>query len=349
MAGDFLFALGVRLKIWTHSFSTRIDGGGKLVEKSNDYFEALEVQGFSPKTIATYAYVLITFFRWLKSDWEKFEKFTQKELQDWLIALNRRQLKAHSINQRLCCVRTFYFFCFGKKLPHAAGVLYPKGYYKARRRGYLGLSVPTRKAKLELGVKVPEKLVDPLTPKEIDRFLADINRYRDLGITLTMLLCGLRRQEITLLRLEDIDFHQSSMKVRGKGKRERFVPMPFVLMQVLERYLDMERPLKSCDRFFVVLQGPRSGMPMTNTGIRSLFRKRCVRLGLQRARPHQFRHAFASDLARAGVPLTTIQKLLGHADPKTSLIYIHLFIEDIQVEYAKAMKKIEVRYAALSK
>jgi len=127
------------------------------------------------------------------------------------------------------------------------------------------------------------------------------------------------------------------------------VPMPFCLMQVLERYLDVERPTKSCERFFVLLQGKKAGAAMTTDGIRSLFRKRRARLGLARAKPHQFRHVFASDLARAGVPLTTIQRLLGHADPKTSLIYIELFIEDIKIEYEKAMKTIEARYAALSK
>lgn len=337
------------MKIWSYSFSTRIDGKGKLVDQANKYFEVLEVQGFSPKSIQTYAYVLITFFRWLNSDWGQFKKFTQKNLQDWLIALNKRQLKAHSINQRLCTVRAFYRFCFGKSLPHAPGVLYPKGFYRAPRRTRLGLFRPSKKSNLELRVKVPAKVMDPLTPKEVDHFLSDIMRYRDLGITLTMLLCGLRRQEITLLQIEDVNFHQSSIKVRGKGNRERIVPMPFCLMQVLEKYLDIERPIKSCSRFFVLLQGKRAGSEMTNSGIRSLFRKRRARLGLPRAKPHQFRHAFASDLARAGVPLTTIQRLLGHADPKTSLIYIDLFIEDIKVEYEKAIKTIESRYAALSK
>lgn len=337
------------MKIWSYSFSTRIDGAGKLVDKSNDYFEALEVQGFSPKTIQTYAFVLITFFRWLDQDWKTFEKFTQKELQDWLIALNKKSLKPNSINQRLCCVRAFYFFCFGKRLPHAAGVLYPKGYYKAKRMGPLGLYVPSKKVNIELRVKKPIRIVDPMRPAEIDKFLSDISRYRDLGLTLMMLLCGLRRQEVTLLKMQDVNFHQSAIKVFGKGKRERIVPMPFCLMQVLEKYLDIERPIKSCDKFFVLLQGKKAGEPMTNAGLRSLFRKRSRRLGLPMARAHQFRHAFASDLARAGVPLLTIQKLLGHADPQTSLIYIELFIEDIKAEYEIAMKKIEVRYAALSK
>lgn len=105
--------------------------------------------------------------------------------------------------------------------------------------------------------------MDPLTPKEIDKFLTDIHPYRDLGITLTMLLRGLRREEIIHLRMEDVDFHQSSLRVRGKGKRERILPMPFCLMQVLEKYLDMEWPLKSCDRFFVLIRGKKMCSAMT--------------------------------------------------------------------------------------
>lgn len=335
------------MKIWSYSFSTRIDGKGDLVNHTNKYFEALEVQGFSPKTIQTYAFVLITFFRWINQDWNRFKKFNQKDLLDWMIHLDRQKRKPSTINQRLCCVRAFYTFCFSKKIPHVPGVVYPKGYYKAKRRGPLGLYSPSKKVDLELQVKRPSKVMDPMKPKDIDLFLSDINRYRDLGLTLMMLLCGLRREEVTVLKLEDVDFHQSAVRVMGKGRRERVVPMPQCLMQVLEKYLDMERPIKSSERFFVLLQG-RTGAPMTTAGVRSLFRKRSKRLGLPQARPHQFRHAFASDLARAGVPLLTIQRLLGHADPQTSLIYIELFIEDIKIEYDKAMKKIESRYATLS-
>ena len=79
----------------------------------------------------------------------------------------------------------------------------------------------------------------------------------------------------------------------------------------------------------------------------SLFRYRRTIKKIPRAKPHQFRHAFASDLARAGVPLTTIQKLLGHSDPATTEVYVKLFIEDIRIEYERAMKRIEVRYASL--
>jgi len=248
---------------------------------------------------------LVGLIRWLKNSWEKFEVFTQKDLQDWMIALRAENLSPRTINQRLCCARAFYRFCFGKNIPHAAGVLYPKAHYKGQRKIPFGISRRDRRGFLELKVKVPHKVMDPLKPKEIDQFLSDIQRYRDLAIVLTMLLCGLRRQEIVNLRMEDVNFHQSALRVRGKGKKERIVPMPFHLMQVYEKYLDVERPIKAKEAFFVLLQGIRAGHEMTVVGIRSLFRNRRARLGIEKARPHQFRHAFASDLARAGVPPLT--------------------------------------------
>jgi site-specific recombinase XerD len=337
------------LKIWSYSQSHRIDGEGELVERANKFFEACEIHGLSPDTVRTYAFALMALFRWMRGDWKIFEEFNQKTLQDWMHHLKREGMKPRSINQRLVCVRGFYRFCFGNTVPHAAGVLYPKGYYKAPRRGTPYHAPRQRRPFLELRVKVPKQVVDPLTPKEIDQFLGGIRRYRDLAITLVMLLCGLRTQEVIFLRKEDVNFHQSSLRVRGKGKRERLVPMPFHLMQVLEKYLEMERPSDAGENFFVNLQGARKGQMMKREAFRRFFWYHRRRLGVPKAKPHQFRHAFASDMARAGVPLTTIQKLLGHADPKTSLIYIELFLDDIKAEYDKAMKRIEARYAALQK
>jgi len=120
-------------------------------------------------------------------------------------------------------------------------------------------------------------------------------------------------------------------------------------MEVSEKYLSFERPATTGDRFFVILQGKKTGQPMTSPGLRSLFQYRSSVKRIPRARPHQFRHAFASDLARVGVPITTIQRLLGHSDPMTSAMYIYLFMDDIRADYEKAMLRIEERYAALAR
>lgn len=335
------------MKIWSYSQSHRIDGAGDLIEKANKYFEACEVHGNSPDSVRTYVFALMTFFRWFDADLKKFEKFTQKDLQDWMHCLQKKMFKPNTINQRLVCIRGFYKFCFGNYLPHAAGVLYPHGYYHQRGRNSFGGSYPKRRL-IELRVKVPHRLMDPIKPLEVDKFMRHLIRYRDVAIVLAMMTCGLRSQEVINLRMEDVDFHQCQMRVRGKGRRERIVPLCFQIMSVFEKFLSIERPVQSSDSFFVILRGQSAGQKMNRESFRAFFRYHRNKSGIKKANPHEFRHVFASDLARAGVSISAIQMLLGHAEIKTSQIYIDLFIEDIRAEYDKAMKRIGERYAALS-
>ena len=320
-----------------------------MIEKANSFLEKGEIQGLSSDTARAYAYALMSLFKFVDEDFQKFSDFTQKDLQVWMETMKKVGLKPRSINHRLTVARAFYRFFFDKDIPHASGVLYPHANFRGRRKNPLSYRTPYQPRFLDLKVKIPYKVVDPLQPREIDEFLRSIHRYRDLGITLSMLLCGLRSIEVLRLKLSDINFHQSLLRVSGKGNRERMVPMPFRLMQIFERYMEVERPDKSCESFFVILQSKKRGNPMTRPGLRSIFRYHREKLGISKAKPHQFRHTFASDMARSGVPLTIIQKLLGHSDPKTSMIYIELFLDDIRLEYEKAMKRIEDRYAALKK
>ena len=165
------------MKIWSHSLSFRIDGKGALIDKANKYFEAGEVHGLSPDTVRSYAYTLMAFFLFIEEDWPLFESLDQKKLQDWMFHLKEIGLKPRSINQMLVCVRGFYRFSFGKVIPHAAGVLYPKSHYRGSRRNVLG--VPYRKStgQLELKIKVPHEVVDPVKPEEIDELLKNLKRY----------------------------------------------------------------------------------------------------------------------------------------------------------------------------
>ena len=147
------------MKIWSYSQSHRIEGKGLVVEKANKYLEACEIHGNSPDSVRTYNFGLMTFFRWFGEDWKKFEKFTQKDVQDWMTHLKKKEFKPNTINQRLVCIRGFYKFCFGNHVPHVAGVLYPSGYYRNSRTSPFGNSYPRRKL-IELRVKVPHRIID---------------------------------------------------------------------------------------------------------------------------------------------------------------------------------------------
>lgn len=335
------------MKVIRFHSSFRLQGDQPWIAKANEFFQIQEARALSNQSIRAYAFDLLTFFRWLEHNkviWD--QNFSQKHLQDWMMALVVTH-QPRSTNRMLVCVRVFYRFCFDNDVPHAPGAIYPRGYYKHRREGRLGLFLGPRRHSINLRVQVPKTIATPLSPEEVDGFLDHIRRYRDLGIMLTMLFCGLRSQEVIGLRLEDVDFNQQQIKVRGKGRRERMVPMPTPLIKVFEKYLEMERPQNTSAAFFVVFQGKRAGCAMAYPGIWSLFRYRRMLTHIDRAKPHQFRHTFASDMARAGVPISSLQKLMGHAEMKTCEIYIHLNIDDVRSDYNKAIKRIEERYAAL--
>jgi integrase/recombinase XerC len=95
---------------------------------------------------------------------------------------------------------------------------------------------------------------------------------------------------------------------------------------------------------FVVLQGNKLGHPMTTDGLRSLFRHRRKNDDIKTANPHRLRHTFGADMARSGVRLPILQKMMGHADSKTTLQYINLSMVDIANEFNRASKEINKRY-----
>ena len=160
-----------------------------------------------------------------------------------------------------------------------------------------------------------------------------------------MLLCGLRSREILTLKLADVAFDLNRIKVHGKGNKERMLPMSNLVVDALGRYLNYERPQDSrCDELFVVMQGKRRGLSMTRAGLRRIFRTRRLQAEIANANPHRFRHTFGADMARAGVRLPVLQKMMGHAHAETTLRYVNLSMADIADEYSRAVKRIEARY-----
>jgi len=197
----------------------------------------------------------------------------------------------------------------------------------------------------KLRVKTPRRVVEPLTQQQVRMFLRSLRRYRDIAIVHLMLLCGLRVQEILNLKLTDVNFDENRLCIRGKGDKERILPMPDIVLQSLGDYIRVERPTKcSGPELFVVLQGKRRAQPMTVAGLRSLFRRRRSNPAIKMANPHRFRHTFGADMARCGVRLPVLQKMMGHAYSSTTLQYINLSLEDIAEEYERAAKEIQKRY-----
>jgi integrase len=197
----------------------------------------------------------------------------------------------------------------------------------------------------KIKVKVPLKELLPLDPQSVGGFFATAPRYRDLSILSLLLFCGLRSSEVRNLKLKDIHYYDQTLRVFGKGSKERVIPIPEFILDTIDRYIRMERPADcGTDHVFVVLQGKTRGQALTPEGFRTFFRYRRNKLGILQAHPHRFRHTFGAELAKAGVALTTIQRLMGHGDIQTTMQYISLSVADIRDEYDKAIDVIQKRY-----
>jgi len=319
------------------------------VTEANRFLRALQVRGLSVCTIRAYAYDLVVLYRWLGSTGKQLSQLTESELLGFVEIQQAADAQPSSINRRLTTCRLLYRFCTDRELEGGRGVTAPAPHYRgAGKDRSLGLHVVRRGGRRRLRVKVPRRVVEPLTRDEVRAFLRSLRRYRDLALVHLMLLCGLRSREVLLLRIADVSFDERQLRIRGKGGKERMLPLPDVGCQTLADYLRFERPARSqTTRLFVVLQGPRRGAPMTPAGLRNLFRHRRHRSSLRRANAHRFRHTFGADMARSGVRLPILQRMMGHAHGMTTLRYIELSMADIADEYRRAVAEIQKRYPSM--
>jgi len=139
----------------------------------------------------------------------------------------------------------------------------------------------------------------PLSAEEVAKFWRSFRTFRDLALVGLMLLDGLRSCETLALRLEDLQLPQAQLYVRGKGNKQRVLPLAGELAEVLQNYLRLERPLTNTPCLFVSLKGRRRGQPMRSAGLRSLFRYHRLSSEVPQANPHRFRHTLGADRLRA--------------------------------------------------
>jgi integrase len=183
-------------------------------------------------------------------------------------------------------------------------------------------------------------VVVPLSAEEVHAFLETFKSSRDLGIIGLMLLCGLRSREVIELKLQDLSLTENQIRVCGKGNRDRILPLPPQVCWLLRSYLEVERPPTTTSELLVSLKGKTRGLPMTPSGLRSLFRHHRRSSSVSKANPHRFRHTFGADMARAGISLPALMKLMGHANIQTTMLYVELSPRDVFEEFQRVIRKL---------
>jgi len=319
-----------------------VDARGRSLWDVSEFLRSLRTRGLSPHTMRAYAYDLRSFFSWLISP-GKVRSLEKADLCKFIDQQRENSLSPRSINRRLTTVELFYRFVTGKDLPATV----PYSSYRARSRDRnLGIHRLPRRDSVRLRIKVPKKLITPLTNGQVKFLLQQFARYRDLALCYLMVLCGLRAQEVLNIQCGDLRPFEKTLLVHGKGNKERLLPLPDVIRGVIAKYLMFERPTDCVtNALFVILQGRGRGRPMTVAGVRSLFRTRRHHPQLANIHPHLLRHTFGSTMAGSGMSLPTLQRLMGHAFPETTMQYINLSMNDIVDQFRQAAEKIAKYYS----
>jgi integrase/recombinase XerD len=193
------------------------------------------------------------------------------------------------------------------------------------------------------------KLPQVLTRGEIETLLAqprgtDPASLRDRALLELMYACGLRASEAIGLELMDVDIEEGVLRARGKGSKERVVPIGQAALRALRIYLERGRPklVKGAPEthLFVNFRGGH----LTRQGLYKIVRRHALTAGLaDRMSPHTLRHTFATHLLAGGCDLRSVQEMLGHADVSTTQLYTHLSSERLKDVYFRAHPRATVR------
>ncbi len=276
-----------------------------------DYLEHLvSVRGLSENSVAAYTADLYEFLQFLREASGRLSQVDADLVLYYLVLLQRKGKASRSIARRLSSLRSFLDF------------LSEEGRLRSNP------------ARLMEGPRLNRLLPEVLTRQEVERLLDQPEAgsklgIRDRAILELMYATGLRVSETCSLTPLDLDQQAGIIKIRGKGDKERIVPVHREALNKVSRYIQNTRPLfrPKSDALFL----NRSGQPLSRQGLWKMVKRYSQIAGIRRnISPHALRHSFATHLLEGGADLRSVQLFLGHADISATEIYTHVQQERLQ-------------------
>jgi integrase/recombinase XerC len=286
----------------------------------NEFIRYLAVErNVSPHTVAAYSADLDQFRHFVRR--EKGEVATVDGVDHLLIrrflAFLHQQCAKSSIGRKLAAIRALYRFLLrtGKVAKNPAELV----------------ATPKREKKVPFHLTIDEVTALVEAPRA-----KDILALRDRAILETLYSCGIRVSELTGMNVGDINLDDATIKVLGKGGKERIVPIGRQALQALDSYLAARnRPPREA----ALLVNSRGGR-LTRRSVGRIVDRYILHIAsMKKISPHTLRHTFATHLLEGGADLRAIQELLGHASLSTTQKYTHVSIDRLMEVYDKAHPK----------
>ncbi len=289
----------------------------ELRRQIDRFLDTLRVANASPHTLRNYGSDLRQFLDYFSPPGESPPHpaaFDHHLIREFLGALFVRGNTNRSVARKLAAVRAFFAFLARERL------------------------IESNPARLVATPKLPKTLPTVPTAEQANQLVdatAREGRARDRAIFELLYGCGLRVSELVGLNLDDFDWEQRWIRVRGKGRKERQVPFGAKAAEALEAYLQARAGYDS-PALLLNYRGQR----LTTRSVGRLVKRYAVQFsGDPSVHPHTLRHAYATHLLGDGADLRAIQELLGHASLSTTQKYTQVSLQDLMAVYDKAHPK----------
>lgn len=289
-----------------------------MKEWAEGFLTDLENKNFSPQTLRTYRTAIMEFVTFCQArNIAQKEAFVPANLRTFIANLQLKNPARNTILRKIATLRSFTSYLM--------------------RQGYLDknpfklLPSPKREKLLPKFLSIPEtdRLLETTTQSK--HFA-----LRDKALFELMYSSGLRRSEVTGLKIRDIDFFNGLVKVFGKGRKERLVPVTQTALQALKDYLATRKNPQAEEALFL----NKNGKPLSGDGLAYIFKNTAIASHLaRRVTPHSLRHSFATHLLGNGCDLRSLQEMLGHKSLSTTQVYTHVSLEQLKSVYNQAHPK----------
>ena len=299
-------------------------------------------RGASIYTIRNYTQTLGEFHRWHQQERQQppvWRSLQRDDFRAYLRCLGRNQLSRAATQLRFSALRTFYKFLIRRGVLDSSpikNISLPK--LEKRLPRFLTAKQMEDLLKAPLLDRRP-RAAEGESKKRPGRPVGSVEAgvpERDVAILETIYSCGLRISELCGLRIGDINWNEQLVRVRGKGKKERQVPIGAPALAAIEHYWKF-LPSRPAPHEPVFLRSSKRTEPMQPRTLQSRLKRYLEIAGLDpHLTPHKLRHSYATHLLDAGADLRSVQELLGHAHLVTTQVYTHVTTERLKKAYDEA-------------